>query len=477
MKHKTILLWFRKDLRLHDHEPLHRALERGQAILPLYIMDPREQGETSLGFAKTGPFRARFLAESLTALRQRLREKGSDLYVYRGLPEEILPRLAAQAGATAVFAHKEITHEELKAEAAVEAALFTQGIALELFWGSTLYHLSDLPMPVQALPEIFTQFRKQVEKYAPVRAPLPTPAQIPTPDILPATAQAPPSSWGGAAVPADARTVLPFAGGEVAALERLQHYLWEGDHLRHYKETRNGLLGADYSSKFSPWLAMGCLSPRHIYAEVQRYEQVRIKNASTYWLIFELIWRDYFRFVAKKHGNRLFLPGGLKGERPQGRLDWPLFQRWQEGTTGIPFVDANMRELLLTGYMSNRGRQNVASFLVRDLGLDWRLGAEWFESQLLDYDVCSNWGNWNYVAGIGNDPRENRYFNVIAQGKRYDPQGDYLRHWLPELAGLPGAAIHTPFDERPGTLAGVGVHLGGNYPYPVVALGGSRSRV
>ena len=476
MKHKTILLWFRKDLRLHDHEPLHRALERGTALLPVYIIDPREWGETPQGFPKTGPFRTRFLRESLEALDARLRAAGSALQVFRGYPEEVLPRLAAAAGATAVFAHQEVTHEEVQVEAALEKALFTQGIALELFWGSTLYHLADLPMPVQALPEIFTQFRKQVEKMARVRPVFPTPEKLPVPPSLPGALPGP-ADWDLPGPSPDPRAVLPFAGGELAALERLQDYFWEGDHLRRYKDTRNGLLGPDYSSKFSAWLALGCLSPRLIYAEVQRYEKLRVQNDSTYWLIFELIWRDYFRFVAKKHGNRLFWPGGLKGEPTLGRPDWTRFRRWQEGTTGIPFVDANMRELLLTGFMSNRGRQNVASFLVRDLGIDWRMGAEWFESQLVDYDVCSNWGNWNYVAGIGNDPRENRYFNVIAQGKRYDPQGDYLRHWLPELAGLAPSAIHTPFDERPGQLAAAGVHLGGNYPFPIVALGGSRSRV
>ncbi|RMG56923.1 MAG: DASH family cryptochrome [Bacteroidetes bacterium] len=474
MKHQTILLWFRRDLRLHDHEPLFRAWDQGADILPVYVIDPREFGETPFGFAKTGPFRARFLKESLLNLQARLRARGSDLIVLAGQPETLLPDLARQTGATAIFAHKEVTSEETHVEAALEQALFAQGIGLELFWGSTLYHLNDLPMPVQSLPEIFTQFRKQVEKMAGVRPVFETPGQLSLPPAVPAGLT--PEAWGLEGEAPDARAVLPFAGGEEAGLARLQDYLWEGDHLRRYKETRNGLLGADYSSKFSAWLALGCLSPRQIYAEVKRYEQLRVKNASTYWLIFELIWRDYFRFVAKKHGNRLFFPGGLKGDSARGRQDDRLFRAWQQGQTGIPFVDANMRELWETGFMSNRGRQNVASFLVRDLGLDWRLGAEWFESQLVDYDVCSNWGNWNYVAGIGNDPRENRYFNVVSQGKRYDPKGDYLRHWLPELAALPAAGIHEPYAEQRRQLAAAGVHLGGNYPHPVVSMDRRRSR-
>ena len=146
-------------------------------------------------------------------------------------------------------------------------------------------------------------------------------------------------------------------------------------------------------------------------------------------MIFELLWRDYFRYIAMKWGNAIFQPGGIKGETPAARPDRRLFEKWREGRTSQPFIDANMRELLLTGWMSNRGRQNVASYLVRDLRQAWWLGAEWFESQLIDYDPCSNWGNWNYVAGIGNDPRENRYFNPRTQAERYDPNGDFVQLW------------------------------------------------
>jgi deoxyribodipyrimidine photo-lyase len=157
------------------------------------------------------------------------------------------------------------------------------------------------------------------------------------------------------------------------------------------------------------------------------------KNESTYWLIFELIWRDYFRMITKKYGNRIFKAGGIKNKILQLRQDPDIFKRWTEGQTGIPFIDANMRELKQTGFMSNRGRQNVASFLVKDLKIDWRMGASYFEYTLIDYDVHNNWGNWNYVAGVGNDPREDRYFNTQLQAQRYDPSGKYVKRWLPEL--------------------------------------------
>jgi len=144
--------------------------------------------------------------------------------------------------------------------------------------------------------------------------------------------------------------------------------------------------------------------------------------------------------------------------------DMTKFKAWRDGRTGVPFIDANMRELKETGWMSNRGRQNVASFLIKDLGLDWRLGAEWFESQLLDHDVCSNYGNWNYAAGIGNDPRENRKFNIVKQGLDYDTDGDYVRLWVPELGGIRDGRIHHPWTMSNNDLAKAGVELGVTYP-------------
>ncbi|MFM1843080.1 MAG: Cryptochrome, partial [Cyanobacteriota bacterium] len=188
----------------------------------------------------------------------------------------------------------------------------------------------------------------------------------------------------------------------------------------------------------------------------------------TYWLIFELLWRDFFRFVAQKYGDRLFYRSGLRGISLPWQWDVDLFQRWQTGQTGYPLVDANLRELALTGFMSNRGRQNVASFLCKNLGLDWRSGAAWFESCLIDYDGCSNWGNWNYTAGIGNDAREFRYFNIMKQAQQYDPQGDYVRLWIPELAPLPPDKIHQPWHLNQGEQQRFGVRLGQDYPRPCV---------
>ena len=266
----------------------------------------------------------------------------------------------------------------------------------------------------------------------------------------------------------DPRAVLPFKGGETEGLARLERYVWSRDCLKDYKQTRNGMLGADYSSKFSPWLASGCLSPRLIYEQVKEYEAERVKNDSTYWLVFELLWRDFFRFICAKHGNQIFRQSGLQGIRIPWKEDWERFRLWREGLTGFPLVDANMRELAATGFMSNRGRQNVASFLTKNLGINWLLGAEWFESLLIDYDVCSNWGNWNYTAGVGNDARGFRYFNIPKQSRDYDPKGEYIRHWLPELASIKEDKIHEPGKLSAQEQKRFGVRLGVDYPRPIV---------
>ncbi|MBD1909704.1 MULTISPECIES: DASH family cryptochrome [unclassified Leptolyngbya] len=466
----TQIIWFRNDLRVHDHEPLRRAIASQTPILPVYCLDPRHFHTTSFGFPKTGSFRAQFLLESLTDLRQTLRRLGSDLILRYGKPEIEIPRLAEKLSIDTVYAQAEATSEELHVERALQKALAAQNVRLDLVWGHTLYHPEDLPFAMAQLPELFTTFRKQVEQRSAVRSPWRSPQTLPPlphiePGELPTLAD-----LGLKPVTPDERGVLPFRGGETAGMARLHQYIWEGDRLHLYKETRNGLLGADYSSKFSPWLALGCLSPRLIYEQVQQYEAERIKNDSTYWLIFELLWRDYFRFICAKHGTKVFQPAGLQGIPIPWKQDWPRFEQWQQGMTGFPLVDANMRELATTGFMSNRGRQNVASFLTKNLGIDWRMGAEWFESQLIDHDVCSNYGNWNYTAGVGNDARGFRFFNILKQSKDYDPQGAYVKHWLPELAGVPAAKIHEPWKLQPVEQQRFGVRVGVDYPRPLVDL-------
>eukprot|EP00048_Salpingoeca_helianthica_P020268 m.5726 g.5726 ORF g.5726 m.5726 type:complete len:637 (-) comp4604_c0_seq1:35-1945(-) len=477
------LLWLRCDLRLHDNVLFAEAVSRVRAgavaeVLPVYVFDERQFQDTSLGFHKTGPLRAKFLLESVSDLKSHLRSIGSDLLVASGRPELVLPSLLASSGKNVILTQREVTSEELSVDAGVKRACGARA-KLELLWGATMIHVDDLPYPPEQVPNTFTSFRKRVEETSQPRALLPTPTrgQLPLPkggpEFGPHSLALEPT-WQGIPIlgstPApgepDARGVLPFRGGERAALARLAYYFDASTrHLARYFDTRNGLLGPDYSTKFAPWLALGCLSPRIVFHRVKEFEQkTGIANQSTYWVLFEMLWRDFFRFYALKHGTKIFLPGGPIDSDYRWPRDMALFGKWVAGQTGAPFVDACMRELAATGFMSNRGRQNVASYLVHDLNVDWRLGAMYFESVLLDYDVCSNYGNWVSIAGLTGG-RVN-VFNIAKQALEYDPDGAFVRHWVPELARLAGSLIHGPHRMSAADLAAHGIVLGTTYPAP-----------
>ncbi|XP_068790260.1 cryptochrome DASH-like isoform X2 [Struthio camelus] len=478
---RTALCLLRSDLRCHDNEVLHWAQSNADYVVPLYCFDPRHYlGTHCYRFPKTGPRRLRFLLESVRDLRETLKKKGSTLVVRKGKPEDVVHDLITQLGSvSAVAFHEEATKEELDVEKGLCQVCSQHGVKIQTFWGSTLYHRDDLPFrPVARLPDVYTQFRKAVETEAKVRPTLHMADQLkPLPPGMEEGCIPTMEDLGQKDFITDPRTAFPCSGGETQALIRLQYYFWDTNLVASYKETRNGLIGMDYSTKFAPWLALGCISPRYIYEQIRKYEKDRTANQSTYWVLFELLWRDYFRFVALKYGRRIFSLRGLQDKEVPWKKDLQLFDCWKgqwrlqvrsEGKTGVPFVDANMRELAATGFMSNRGRQNVASFLTKDLGLDWRMGAEWFEYLLVDYDVCSNYGNWLYSAGIGNDPRDNRKFNMIKQGLDYDGNGDYVRLWVPELQGIKGGDIHAPWVLSSTSLSQAGITLGETYPLPVV---------
>ncbi len=466
-----IIIWYRTDLRLHDHEPLDQVCRQQAAVIPVYCFDPRQFGLTSYGFAKTGSFRTQFLLESILQLRQSLQNIGCDLVIRRGYPEQVIPKLAQDFQCKAVYFHEEAATEEKTVEAALITQLDQQGTSWTRFWGHTLFDPGDLPFEINRLPELFTRFRKQVEQTCHPRPLIQTPQSLSglPKDLIPG--DLPSFSDLNVDPPQfDDRALFHCKGGELSGQARLQDYIWIQDRLKVYKETRNGMLNPNDASRLSPWLALGCLSPRFVYGQVQQYEQERIQNDSTYWLIFELLWRDYFRLITLKHGHRLFQATGLQGVPIPWKEDWDRFDQWCRGQTGFPLVDANMQELAATGFMSNRGRQNVASFLTKNLGIHWHMGAEWFESVLIDYDPCSNWGNWNYTAGVGNDARGFRYFNIPKQSRDYDPQGDYVKHWLPVLKLIPGAKVHEPYRLTAAEQSQYQVRLGVDYPNPIVDL-------
>ena len=430
---KTTIVWFKTDLRLHDNETLLRAIEQGDQVIPVYCIDEAQFETSAFGFKKTANFRTQFLLDSLTDLDNNLRAIGSGLIVVRGKPEIELLDISTRYGAHKLFTKKEVAYEELQTHDLVEKELYKVNCLVETFSTSTLYHAQDLPFTLRDIPDVFTNFRKRIEKETSIRKVFEKPLILNSPTIEPL--QLPSlKELGLKEIKQDKRAAINFKGGETQGLKRLNTYLFETKAISTYKETRNGLIGENYSSKFSAWLSLGCLSAREIYAEIKKYESQFGANESTYWLIFELIWRDYFRFIMKKYRHQFFLQNGIKPEKSAfNKHHKTSFDKWMNGQTGNDFIDANMVEIKLTGFMSNRGRQNVASYLCHQLKLDWRYGAAYFEEQLIDYDVCSNWGNWAYLAGVGTDPMPSRVFNTEKQANDYDKNESYRNLWLKNI--------------------------------------------
>lgn len=426
---KKILYLHRNDLKFHDNPVLTSISGEKCEFLPVYIFDKEDYQNFSLsGVNRAGRYKRKFIYDSVEELSKNYRKHGSTLLWEHGSTSEIVACIIRSYSITDVFLVKEHTDYETRREKEMIAS--NPEVRFTFFEDRTMVHPDDLPFHFSNLPDLFTNFRKEVEKNLHVRH------SDPELSALPPTIRTDPDEHSNRheirkLLEIDESLDLRFKGGESVGLMRLNYYMDETRLLSKYKETRNGLIGDDYSSKFSPWLSIGALSPRKIFWEVKEYEEKYGANESTYWLIFEMLWRDFFRFTAMKHGKKIFYRSGIQGARWMDKSGGTHidFIKWCKGETGQPFIDANMQELNATGYMSNRGRQNVASWLVHDLKLDWRLGAEYFESMLLDYDPCSNWGNWMYLAGVGNDGRENRRFNPERQASMYDPAGDYQRLW------------------------------------------------
>lgn len=418
------IYWFRNDLRLTDNPAFRLACDSSSSLLPVYVVSPDETALTAWGFERWGPLKRRFRDQAVAGLKQALIDRGSDLVVIEGDPIEALSGLAQALGADRVVCEIIAAPEEL----AQVDALRALGIGVEDHWQSSLFDLADLPFAIRDLPAVFTPFRKALEA-----AGFPSVRTLDPPHAVPPLPEPYLSAHRSAITEApDPRSSFPFDtaafdGAESAALRHVQLY-FSGRLAQTYKATRNGLSGAAYSTKLSPWLATGALSARTAFASLREHEARHGANEGTEWIGVELLWRDYFRFSSLKHGAQLFRHQGLS-RLPRPSHDPEHFARWTAGTTGQPFVDAGMRELATTGYLSNRLRQVVASYLVHDLECDWRAGAAWFEAQLIDFDVCSNQGNWLYIAGRGADPRNGRRFDPEQQAGHYDPDGAYRRLW------------------------------------------------
>lgn len=430
----TIIYWFRNDLRLLDSPALNKACREAKHLIPVYVLPP-DTVLSRWGFARVSAQRKRYVAETLATLDAQCRELGSRLLVLQGNAATELASLAESTRAEGIVCEHIAAPEE---EAEVEQ-LRAQGIKVQYLWQSTMLDLATLPFTPRQMPDMFTQFRQKLEsKGLRTRAVLPRPERLPSlPDTLLATeglslAQ----RLEDLGARSEANVLSP--AGTAQGYQHLDHYF--ADELPHtYKETRNQLSGPDYSTHFSTWLATGALSAPIIVERLTQYESTRGANDGTYWIWFELVWRDYFRFLHLKYGRALYLRDGLRQPdsltdaqslaEPTSGIALKLFEQWTEGRTKNALVNAGMNELAATGKMSNRMRQIVASYLIYDLRIDWRAGAAWFESQLLDYDVYSNQGNWLYIAGLGTDPRGGRRMNLEKQALEHDPEGLYRKQW------------------------------------------------
>ncbi len=432
---KNGLVWFKNDLRLHDNEALCQAIAHSETLVLCYCIELDLFKKLNLGFRKTGINRYKFLEQSLKDLQKNLELIDGHLIICYGKAEEEILRLVTEFDIDAVYAEQEYASEELNLLDRVQEKC--SEVLFNFYWGKTLYHIDDIPFEIDKIPLTSKAYRIPTSKNSKPRETFKIPSGIKSHPKAKSTL-IPAFSYFGFS-PKEYESATPFVkGGEQEALERLNYYTFETELLTSYRWTRNKSQGMDYSSKFSPYLALGCISPREIYKIVREYEATVKRNQSTWWMIFELVWRDYFTFKAMRFGNQIFKTEGFKNRDHDFLNDKNLFLRWREGTTGIPFIDAHMRQLNQTGFMSNRGRVNCSSYFVHDLKIDWTWGAAYFENKLIDYDVSSNWLNWHVQA------YEIWYTNPIHQSNKYKAQ-EFIKKWVPELKNLSDIQVLTPW--------------------------------
>ncbi|MFT4768995.1 MAG: deoxyribodipyrimidine photo-lyase [Glaciecola sp.] len=407
------IYWFRNDLRLHDHPGLVAASAANELLL-VYLWPKQRPWCNTQGL---GEQRERFISESLLELAKDLQPLGQNLLVLQGSPELVIPDLVRDYGVDALHTSQCPGSYEARALRVLRERL---DIPVLEHPGSALFKEADIAGLCPELPESFSPFRRRIEKNLTADEPSRDLPQLPAPPALQFHRIPPPRIKPPLG--------LPLRGGSDAGQRRLKQFLESGA-IRRYKQTRNCLDPLEGSSTLSPWLSLGSISAREIASAVREHEAAHGPNESTYWLYFELLWRDYFFWRALRDGVALFRHGGREGAVSRCTFEPRNFARWCAGDTNHPLVNAFMHQLVSTGWMSNRGRQIAASCLIHDFGIDWRYGAAFFEKHLIDYDVGSNYGNWQYIAGVGADPRGGRAFNIDKQAAQYDPDGVFTQKW------------------------------------------------
>jgi deoxyribodipyrimidine photo-lyase len=464
MGSNVAITWFRQDLRLLDNPALTAALEEAPHIVPLYVLADGQGGSTLGGAAKW------WLQGSLHALSEALHEKGATLCLRHGDAAAEVAALAEQCDAASVHVNTCPEPHWREADAALEAILRKSGRRLVSHWGLRLFQPDDVRTKTGGIYGMYTPFANTVRRLRPPRAPLPVPQAIPGPPRAPRSDKL--AQWNLLPRKPDWAEGLraTWSPGEATARARGRTFLQGA--VRGYDTGRN-LPGQDLTSRLSPHLHWGEISANSLWHALYRKPPGQAETIYAN----ELIWRDFGAYLLWHRPQMPDAPLRPEFEKLPWRQDKPGLAAWQQGRTGVPIVDAGMRQLWQTGWMHNRVRMIAASFLVKHLLVDWRQGAAWFMDTLVDADLASNSANWQWVAGTGIDSQPFfRVFNPVSQGQKFDADGAYVRQYVPEIAALPNACLHAPWTAPEPVLRAARVRLGETYPKPLVDLAFGRQR-
>jgi deoxyribodipyrimidine photo-lyase len=457
---KPLILWFRKDLRLDDHAALATAADEGRRVIPVYIREPASAETGPLGAAQTW-----WLHHSLVALTKSLEAIGSRLILRSGPAGQVLDQLIDETGAGSVYWNRRYDPPGIAIDKAIKARLTEDGLVIRTFAGQILHEPTRLTTGAGTNFRVYTPFWKALESSGEPREPAPAPTSLASPPHWPDSE--PLDHWS--LLPSKPNWASEFSEiwqpGEAGAQERLGDFIENG--LAGYRSLRD-FPARPNTSMLSPHLAMGEISPAWIW-HATRGLAGRFASEDIIHFRKEVVWRDFSYHL-------LFHFPDLKSKNWNSKFDafpWrsapDLLEKWQRGETGYPIVDAGMRQLWRHGYMHNRVRMIAASFLIKDLMIDWRCGERWFRDTLVDADPASNAASWQWVAGSGADASPFfRIFNPITQGEKFDVEGRYIRTFVPELKAMPDTYIHRPFEAPLTVLKEAGVTLGKSYPSPIV---------
>jgi len=458
------VVWFRQDLRLADNPALEAAIESGSPVLPVFVWSPEEQAPWAPGSASRW-----WLHQSLEKLRDSLRERGSELILRRGPATDALPGLAAESGARAIYWNRLYEPAAIARDAELKKVVRAHGLIAESFPGNVLFEPWTIRNSNGEPFRIFTAFWK-----ACLRAPAPPPPKD-APERIPAPAKRPESL---AVSELGLEPAIDWAGGlrqawrpgEAEAAAQMRTFLGRAVEAYSVERDRPDHHG---TSRLSPYLHFGEVSPRQVWHGARGREGGPLAEA----YLRQIVWREFAYHLLFHYPETPQQPLRPEFGFVPWHLDEPSLKAWTRGKTGYPMVDAGMRELWHTGWMHNRVRMVVASFLVKHLLISWQEGAAWFWDTLVDADLANNTMGWQWVAGCGADAAPYfRIFNPVIQGEKFDPRGDYVRHWVPELARLPAAWIHQPWKAPAPVLAEAGIVLGTTYPAPIVIHEAARAR-